>query len=93
MHAPYDGLVHLHGPRNNPCLGSNKPLLPKSVSQLTLLPDDFFRVHQRVHCNSVDNGIKLDYLTLQGAIIKHIPMSNRLHCALQLKTAIEKAVA
>ena len=79
-------LVHLHGPRNNLCLGSNnKPPLLVSEPQLTSLPDSFLRVHQRVQCNaSIHINQVFNHPVLQGSTIKHIPKSARQHCAAQL---------
>ena len=77
--------MHLHGPRNNPCLGSNKPPLPVSEPQLTPLPDEFVRVHQHVQCNaSIQINQVFNLPVLQVSVIKHIPKFARQHCAAQL---------
>ena len=37
-----NGYVHVHGPRNKRCVGSNKP--PLSSAERSSLPDDFLRI-------------------------------------------------
>ena len=93
-----DGLIHLHGPRNNPCSGSNKPpLYSANVPSSTLgLADDFLRIN---NVNTAElpasklNTISDD--TFQHPIvsiplIKHIPRSARSSCGKLLTEILQK---
>lgn len=97
-----DGFIHLHGPRSNPCEGSNKPPLLSSVyasqpissstqagdvlRQTTVVPLIDVPI-------AVEPRIDLCHTSVLGSIIKHIPKSARHHCASQLKSVIDNIVS
>ena len=78
-----DGLIHLHGPRNNPCSGSNKPPLHSAIvpSSTLGLADDFLRINNTAELPAIGlNAVGDDtfqYLVVSTPLIKHIPRSAR----------------
>lgn len=87
-----DGFVHLHGPRNNRCPGSNQPPLP-SIARRASLPLAQPSVAQPVAnqhlpeatLSNIEAG---EHPVLNGPIIKHVPKSARHHCASQLTATL-----
>jgi hypothetical protein len=86
-----DGTVHLHGPRNNRCPGSNKPPASLATTQPVTcsLPDDFLRI--------ADTGPRrttcvFSHPHITGPVVKHIPKSARPACASALNNVIKNIV-
>ena len=92
-----NGYVHVHGPRNKRCAGSNKP--PLSTAERSSLPDDFLRIagdHSAPTIATIppcstaaDLNVLIEHPTKRGPIIKHIPKSARQHCASELKSTLD----
>ena len=92
-----NGYVHVHGPRNKRCAGSNKP--PLSSAERSSLPDDFLRIAGDYTaptiaaippCSTAANlNVLIEHPTKRGPIIKHIPKSARQHCASELKSMLD----
>ena len=79
-----NGLVHQHGPRNQPCSGSHQPPAPASS-----LPDNI--------CSSQSTDIDVSPTLIQhphisGPIIKHIPKSARNVCAILLSDILQQII-
>ena len=81
-----DGLIHLHGPRNNSFSGSNKPPLHSAnVPSSTLgLAVDFLRINNTAEYPAIGfNAIGDDtfqHPVVSVPLIKHIPRSARISC-------------
>ena len=78
-----DGLIHLHGSRNNPCSGSNKPPLHSAIvpSSTLGLADNFLCINNTAEFPSIGfNAIGDDtfqHPVVSIPLIKHIPRSAR----------------
>ena len=87
-----DGNVHRHGPRDNPCPGSNKPPLSvgkqKSADQSQAMSADASSAgpvtQTQFSCNWSPGNFK---------IIKHIPKSARASCATHLSSLLRSVVS
>jgi hypothetical protein len=97
-----DGTVHQHGPRNNPCLGSNLPPVEQAPARLEPVDQPSQTTQASVSCNGTDN-IQLEDTALPtarlithpsytGPIIKNIPRSARPHIATELTTTINNVI-
>ena len=98
-----DGTVHLHGPRSQPCPGSNKPPIGHCNPPTTLVSSPL-ATNQTADDRPVDivpgpadaspqqayTGSSPAVLLPVAPIIKHIPRSARAHCADELISAISK---
>ena len=91
-----DGLIHLHGPRSNPCSGSNKPPLPSAIvpSSSSVLQDDFLRLNIAAELpasilNTI-NVVKFQHPVVSTPLIKHIPRSARSSCGKLLIEILQK---
>ena len=95
------GKIHKHGPRHDPCPGSNKPLLQGSSQ--TPAPTDHSL--SNLTANSA-NAVLLDDATqpssiwspadstvIKHTVIKHIPKSARHSCASHLAALLRKVVS
>ena len=84
-----DGLIHVHGPRNNPCPGSNKPPLETLSSTIHSpnLPKDFLRLADASFIEPAPRqptSLELNTFShpqVFTAVIKHVPKSARSACA------------
>ena len=94
-----DGTVHKHGPRDNPCPGSNK--LPLSVVQVSTCPatqsqsSGLPSVSQSLPSSSSTNqqSITVTWSPPDLPIIKHIPKSARPACASLLAKLLRECTA
>ena len=88
-----DGTIHRHGPRNNPCPGSNKPPL-QSISL-----NSQASVSQSADISNTDTASALPrqssvvWSPPPTTLIKHIPKSVRSTCASHLASLLRKVVA
>ena len=85
-----DGTVHLHGPRSNPCPGSNKPPGRFCSTSPSIISGELAYDNSQ---QSDTNARLSEHPVLKGPIIKHIPKSARLHCAQQLTLVIDNIIA
>ena len=86
-----DGTIHRHGPRNNPCPGSNKPPLqgislnsPASVSQSA-------DISNTEAASALPRHVV--WSPPPTTLIKHVPKSVRSTCASHLAFLLRKVVA
>ena len=90
-----DSLIHLHGPRNNPCSGSNKPPLHSVIvpSSTLDLADDFLRINNTAELPAFGlNTIGDDTFqhVVSTLLIKHIPRSAHSSCGKLLVEILQK---
>ena len=93
-----DGTVHKHGPRGNPCLGSNKPPLdshhlhvPSSAPDQPSVSGGDGALGSVPHTADVQSADI--WSPADTPIIKHIPKSVRATCASHLTSLLEAVVA
>jgi hypothetical protein len=98
-----NGTVHRHGPRDNPCPGSDKPPLGPSVS--TTASGGFASASPASRSgvvSSAPTGPSISQQSLtnhftwspaEGGIIKHIPKSARTSCANHLSGILKETTA
>ena len=83
-----DGTVHRHGPRDDPCPGSNKPPLSQRAVASQSLPvpvqDPLMASGTPTPCTWAPGDFR---------IIKHIPKSARGACALHLASILRSVVS
>ena len=92
-----DGLIHVHGPRNNPCPGSNKPPLETLSSTIHSpnLPEDFLRLADASFIEPAPRQPTsrelntFSHAQVFTAIIKHVPKSARSACAKLLSDILQ----
>jgi len=97
-----DGLVHKHGPRDNPCPGSNMPPLSivQNASTSVPPPQSQASANQSVP-NPSSTAMSVDSTSQQSVtwspadvpIIKHIPKSARPACAAHLAKLLRQVTA
>ena len=93
-----DGTVHKHGPRDNPCPGSNKPPLsasqnlpgPSGQSQPSVSPSGS---QPAPSAQSSFNTQSVSWSPSNFPLIKHIPKSARPACASHLAKLLRVATA
>lgn len=90
-----DGSVHLHGPRQNPCLGSRKPPLDHSPSNPPSATHQSHPLTQPVTltCPQTTPSSQQSYPTIthpsiNSPVIKHIPKSARPSCCTALSSLL-----
>ena len=88
-----DGTVHKHGPRSNPCPGSNKPPL-SAVSGGAALSQPVSQSQTLVSTTQSDvAGVApISWSPSEAPIMKHIPKSARPSCASQMATLFQNVV-
>ena len=94
-----DGTVHKHGPRDNPCPGSNKPPLstsqtlpgPSGQSQQSVLPTDSQPVPAAHSSSNTQQSVS--WSPASSPLIKHIPKSARPTCASHLAKLLRGVTA
>ena len=86
-----DGLIHLHGPRNNPCSGSNKPPLHSVIvpSSTLGLADDFLRISKTDEFPAIGDDT-FQHPVVSMPLIKHIPKSAHSSCGKLLIEILQK---
>ena len=92
-----DGLIHVHGPRNNPCPGSNKPPLETLSSTIHSpnLPEDFLRLADASFIEPAPRQPTprelntFSHPQVFTAVIKHVPKSARSACAKLLSDILQ----
>ena len=92
-----DGLVHRHGPRNNPCPGSQQPpfdALVQAASQASHSQPDSVTAasFQFKQTGYVASG-HFSFSPVDCGIIKHIPKSARAACASHLCGLLNSVVS
>ena len=81
------GTVHRHGPRDNPCPGSDKPPVPCTIHQPSATPPDSISSHNVASVSlsssttAVNSAVRFMHPVLARRTIKHIPKSARPACA------------
>ena len=101
-----DGKLHLHGPRQNPCPGSNqRPLEVSRIGHTSSQPVSTVRLtassntlddinvtpcNTRCSANLPNASIKLQHPQLPGPTLKHIPKSARTSCAMALADILRR---
>ena len=93
-----DGTVHNHGPRHNPCPGSNKPPLGASGPSIVTLSSDRAAADsgRSADCaGTSDTAVapRLGWSPAESSVIKHIPKSARSLCASHLAGMLRDIVA
>jgi len=84
-----DGTIHRHGPRHDPCPGSNKPPLPASSSSVNT-PFQSSSADVNTEQPSRSSAI---WSPTDISLIKHIPKSARPSCATHLASLLRKVVS
>ena len=94
-----DGLVHRHGPRSNPCPGSQQPPLGPSVQTASRASSGQLAPARAARSDSCQTlpvdaapGL-LSFTPVDFGIIKHIPKSVRASCASHLSGLLNSVVS